>query len=83
MKPLHVVKEEVLGQKRTRFGNRLILVKIDLLVFNRPPESLNKNIIEYPTSAIHADPDTSLFQPTGKLQAGKLAALIGVENPRL
>jgi len=58
------------------------MVKIDLFVFNRAPEPLYKDIIEYSAPAIHTNLDAALFQTSGKLQACKLNTLIGIENFR-
>ena len=58
-------------------------MEIGLLVFDRPPETLDKDVVKDPVSDVHADPDTIFLQQLGKLMAGKLAALIGVEDLRL
>jgi len=80
MKSLHIVEEEVFSQAITNLRDPLVVLEIDLLVFDGPPETLDKNIIVDPTTTVHANPDIPLFQPTGKLKAGKLTALIGIED---
>ncbi len=80
MKSLHIVEEEVFGQAITSLRDRLVVMEIDFLVLDRPPETLNKNIVEYPTTTVHVNPDSLLFQPPGKLKAGKLTTLIGIEE---
>ena len=67
----------------TGIGDRLVGMEVDLLVFDGPPETLDKDVVEYPATAIHSDPDIVFLQQPGKRTAGKLAALIGVENFRL
>ena len=82
MKSLHVVEEEIPCQTITCLEDRLVLVQIDFLVLNGSPQPLDKNIVEYSTPAIHADADAMLFQAASKPPAGKLAALIRIENSR-
>ena len=82
MKSLHIIEEEVFGQAIAGLGDRLVLVEIDFLVFDWPPQPLYKNVIVDPATTVHADTDILLFQSTGKLKAGKLAALIGIEDLR-
>ena len=82
MKSLPVVEEEILCQAIPCLGDRLVVVQIDFLVLNGSPQPLDKDIVEYSTPAIHADADAVLFQAASKLQAGKLPALIRIENSR-
>jgi hypothetical protein len=56
----------------------LVVVEINLLVLDGPPETLDKNIIVDPATTVHADPDILFLQP-----AGKLTALICIEDFRL
>ncbi len=44
------------------------------------PEAFNKDIIQQKAPTIHADFDTVIFQHTYEGAAGKLAALIRIEN---
>jgi len=43
MKPLHIVEEKVFGQAFAGLGDRLVVMEIDLLVFDCPPQPLYKN----------------------------------------
>ena len=82
MKSLRIVEEKVFGQAIAGLGDRLVLMEIDFLVLDGPPQALYKDIIVDPATTVHADPDILLLQPAGKLKAGKLAALIGTEDFR-
>jgi hypothetical protein len=64
----------------TSLGDHLIVVEIDLLVFDRPPQPLDKDVIKDAATAIHADPNIVFLKPPGKLIAGKLTPLINVED---
>lgn len=67
----------------TGLGDCLVVMEVDFLIFNRPPEAFEKNIVKDAATAVHTDTDLLLFQSTGKLTAGKLTALINVEDLRL
>lgn len=57
-------------------------MQIHLLIFERPPEPLGKDVVQRPATSIHADLDASRFQPLGVLWAGEMAPLIAVPNGR-
>src|SRR5215472_5497304 len=54
------------------FGDRRISVKVDLLVFEAAPQSLDKDVVHAPAFAVHADHDAMPLQRAGKLVAGEL-----------
>jgi hypothetical protein len=45
----------------------------------RPPQSLYKDVVQSPATAVHADGNLSPFQPTSELPAGKVRSLVAVE----
>ena len=49
-------------------------VQIDGLIFERPPQALDEDIVHAPSAAIHRDRDASVFEHAGELEAGELAA---------
>ena len=53
-------------------GDGRISVKVDLLVFEAAPQSLDKDVVHAPAFA--ADHDAMPLQRAGKLVAGELAA---------
>ena len=55
-------------------------IEIDSFVLERPPKPLDHDIVHPAPFAIHRDLDVRLFQNSGERIAGKLAALIGVED---
>src|ERR1700704_5900135 len=83
MWPSTIVKLEVSSDRSPGLGHRAIGSEIHFLVFDRPPKPLDKDIVAPRTFAVHADGDAVFEQHAGKLGAGELAALIGVENFRL
>lgn len=82
MRTLVIVKHEVLLQALVSLIKRFIGFRIDLLIFDRPPEPFDKDMVMRPSSTIHTDPDPGLRQATGKGEAGELGALVGVEDHR-
>jgi hypothetical protein len=67
VRPFVVVKLEIVGKMRPRCGNRLVVVKINLLVLDRPPEPFYENVILDPAAAIHAHADARVLQKIRKI----------------
>src|SRR5262245_26932396 len=64
-----------LGLDKGRTG-----VKVHLLVFEASPQSLDEDVVHAAALAIHADRDPVALQGAGEVVAGKLAALVGIED---
>ena len=58
----------------------LVGMEIDLLIFETPPQPLDKDIVPPPPGSIHADLNAMSLQKLGEFLAGELTALIRVEN---
>ena len=58
-------------------------MKINMLILDSPPESLDKDIIPPGAFAIHADSNLVVCEEFGKSQASELASLIGVHDLRV
>ena len=80
MEPLVVVERQVLSQPLLCLHHRLISVQVNVLVFDRPPQPLRKNVVEGATAGVPADSDVPLLQTPDDVVAGELAALIRVED---
>ena len=83
MGPVGVVEIEIDSQ--TGFGgrDRVVGLQIDLLVLDAPPQSLDEDVVAPAALAVHADRDLVVLEHLREVQAGELAALIGVEDFRL
>jgi len=79
----HVVKADPRSDAGFDFGHCLVGVQIDLLVFQRSPQTLDEDVVHPSALAIHADVDLGIEQHGGEGLAGELAALIGIEDLRL
>ena len=51
-------------------------VQVDGLVFERAPEALDGDVVHVAAPAVHGDGDANVFEHSGELEAGELAALI-------
>ena len=83
MKPLLVVKVEIVSQSTRSGGNRVIVVEIDLLILDTAPEAFNEDIIKIAASTIPTNSNVSRLKPIGKRIRSKLTALVVVEYQRL
>jgi hypothetical protein len=80
MQALMIVKVEVRPQAANcRFG-RLILVQIDLLIFDASPQPRHKDIVQGPAPSIHTHLNACGLQAAGKIAAGKLRAWIAMKD---
>jgi len=80
VRALVIVETEPGANTGLGFGHCQISVKVDLLVFEAAPQPLDKDVVHAPAVAVHADHDPVPFQGAGKVVAGELAALIGIED---
>ena len=81
--PLLVVEADV-AAKPTLQGRRAVVApQVDVLVLQRPPQSLDEDIVEGPATAIHTDQDVPCLESLDPLGTGELRALIGIEDQRL
>ena len=82
MKPLLIVKVEIVSQSTPSRGNGVIVVEIDLLILDTAPEAFNEDIIKIAASTIPTNSNVSRLKPSGKRIRSKLTALVVVEYQR-
>ena len=80
MGPLPIVLGDPPAEADTQLGTCLERVQVDAFVLQRPPEPLNEDIVHPAAASVHADPHLGIAQHVGEVGAGKLAALIRVED---
>src|SRR5450631_2696231 len=80
MQPFLVVKQEVVRKPQQQIRHAFVPLQIHIFIFHCPPQPFDKNIVQCPTSSIHADRDTVLDQYTSETIAGKLRALVGIKD---
>ena len=83
MRPNVIVEREITGQAVVGFTGTRVVMQIDFFVLERTPQSLGEDIVDKTAAAVHADLSACCEDPLGKLGACELAALVGVEYPRL
>ena len=81
--PEPVVEPEIVFQPPLGLQDAGVGFQVDLLILHRPPQSLHEDVVLVPPLAVHADLHPLLLEDLGELQAGELAALVGVEHLRL
>jgi hypothetical protein len=77
-----VISSEVSLQAGLGIAHAVVGVQIDFLIFDALPQTLHEHVIPPATFAVHADLDAVAFQQSREIEAGELAALVGVEDFR-
>ncbi|MBM4094167.1 MAG: RHS repeat-associated core domain-containing protein [Planctomycetes bacterium] len=75
MPALPVVELEIHRQRSAALLHAPVVLQVHLLVLHASPQTLDHDVIERSSLAVHADPDARLFQTTGERRAGVLAPL--------
>ncbi len=57
-------------------------VQMDRLVFERAPQPLDEDVVHAAAAAVHGDCHFGILEPAGEVEAGELAALVGIEDLR-
>ena len=71
---------EVVGQSEGESGHGVVVINIDVLIFDGTPKPFDKDVVQCPASSIHADFDVFLQKPICEARTGELAALVTVKN---
>src|SRR5690554_6093924 len=62
-------------------GAVLCRKRVNIILFQCPPEPFNIDVVRCLATAIHADADSKFIEPVHPRRAGKLTSLIRVDNP--
>ena len=57
-------------------------MQVDGLIFERAPQAFDEDVVHAPAPPIHGDADAGIIEDAGEVEAGELAALVGVEEFR-
>ncbi len=82
MKPFGIVNIEIFPKAIMSVNHRRIFLDVNISVFDRPPQTLDKDIVKGPSSPIHADPNSCVQQLLRKIDRRELYALIVIEDLR-
>jgi len=80
VRPALVVEVEVGVELRVRVDQRHVTFQIDLLVFHRPPQPFDEDVVETSALAIHRQFHTERQERGSELRRRELAALVCVED---
>src|ERR1039458_970749 len=80
--PVGVVEGEVAGDAGPRLGDGGVRVEVDFFVLDGAPESFDEDVVAPAALPVHADRNALVLEQAGEGGAGKLRALIGVEDLR-
>ena len=83
MNPPGVVKIHIMLDTKAELRQADIFFDFDVLIFQRPPETLHLCIIQTSSPSVHADLNAMSPEFRYELRAGELAPLIRIENLRL
>ena len=75
-----VVEGQIFANRGSRVRDGVIGAQVNLLVLDGPPEPLDEDVVAPCPSSVHADGDAIVAQQAGEGHAGKLAALVAVED---
>ena len=82
MRTLVVVEGKPPADAPARLDHRAIGFDEHLLIFQTAPQPLDKDVVQKPPFAVHADPDARRLEFIQERRTGELHTLIGVENLR-
>ncbi len=82
MRPFVVVVPEERSQADSRFQRRPVFLQVHFLVFDGPPQSFDEDVVQNPTTSVHADFDAMVLEDLRKSPVHVLRPLVGVEDFR-
>ena len=82
MKPRRVVEVEVGIYAGLQVFHCFVAFKVDVLVFEASPKTLNPDVVQRPVFSVHADLDVEIDKNFDEYIRCKLASLVCVENCR-
>jgi hypothetical protein len=77
-----IVKFKVVPEPLSQLKNALVVIEVDVLIFDVSPEPFYKYIVRRPAPAIHANEYFAIQQPLCKDRAGKECELNNFPNSR-
>ena len=70
-----IVEGDPFGDAARGFAAVGVALEIDVLVFQRPPQPLDKHVVHPAAAAVHGDRHAGLFERAGEGGRGELRAL--------
>jgi len=82
MKAALIVENDPIADAGFRLAAVGVAFEIDVLVFQRAPDTLDEDVVHPAAAPVHRDAHAGRDQHAGECRAGELAALVGVEDLR-
>ena len=82
MSAFFIVEANPVAQALAEFGTAGERMQVKVVMFDGPPQTLDEDVVLASAAAVHADGDAVVLEDLGERGAGKLGALIGVEDVR-
>src|SRR5438270_7113117 len=76
-------RSESRPQASLQLWHRRIVLQIDILVLDTPPQPFDEDVVQCPPTTVHADAHTRLFQTGCEVDRRELHPLIRVEDVRV
>ena len=83
VRPLMIVELKVGPEPFNALENIFIVPDVDLFVLDGTPQSFDEDVVEGPTSSVHADGHSIFLEHFYEVVTGKLRPLVCIENFRL
>ena len=71
---------EEISQPTSEIDHSFVSLYVNIVVFQRPPKSLNEHVIERTSATVHADLDVRFFKDRRERMTRKLCPLVCVED---
>jgi len=78
--PAAIVERQVTGDAFLGRAHAVVRMQVNLFVFHRLPQPFDEHVVAPAALAVHADGDAFPVEYADEGRAGKLTALIGVED---
>jgi len=82
MRTLSTIELKPLSEALSQLGAIVKRPKVKILILQRPPKTLNENIILDTATTVHADLHMMRLEHIGEGSGGKLSTLIGIKDFR-
>ncbi len=80
MRSTGVVEDQISAQALSGRRHAVVGAQVDFLVFDRPPQAFDEDVVAPCALAIHADLDAGVLQRLDEVDGGELRSLIRVHN---
>ena len=77
-----VIVAQIFVKAFSGVSGTVVVLQVNILVLDRPPEAFHENVVIGPTAMVHADLRSRLQKQSRVFRAGKMTALVAVHDFR-